>query len=147
MPQPEGGVVVQGNRGNGNLPAVLIVWSSPSRDVQGHQRRAGAVNAALGTLQTFVHTIIIIILRCLTSLDSSKPIQKIISVNHEGLRTPIYIVVIVAAGKKMQTRNEEQFLLIELPSEESHPVTDPLGENSRNRGKKQKSVLQPNQIQ
>ena len=33
--------------------------------------------------------IIIIIFSCLTSLDSSKPIQKIIFVNHEGLRTPI----------------------------------------------------------
>ena len=32
---------------------------------------------------------IIIILSCLTSLDSSKPIQKRISVNHEGLSTPI----------------------------------------------------------
>ena len=33
--------------------------------------------------------IIIIILSSLTSLDSSKPIQKRISVNHEGLSTPI----------------------------------------------------------
>ena len=33
--------------------------------------------------------IIIIILSCLTSLDFSKPIQKRISVNHEGLSTPI----------------------------------------------------------
>ena len=33
--------------------------------------------------------IIIIILNCLTSLDSSKPIQKRISVNNEGLSTPI----------------------------------------------------------
>ena len=33
--------------------------------------------------------IIIIILSCLTSLDSSKPIQKRISVNHKGLSTPI----------------------------------------------------------
>ena len=33
--------------------------------------------------------IIIIILSCLTSLDSSKPIQKIISVSHKGLSTPI----------------------------------------------------------
>ena len=33
--------------------------------------------------------IIIIILRCLTSLDTSKPIKKRISVNHEGLSTPI----------------------------------------------------------
>ena len=32
---------------------------------------------------------IIIILNCLISLDSSKPIQKRISVNHEGLSTPI----------------------------------------------------------
>ena len=35
-----------------------------------------------------------------------------------------------------------------LPSEESHPATDPLGENSRNPAKKQeKNVLKPNQIQ
>ena len=33
--------------------------------------------------------IIIIILSCLTSLDNSKPIQKRISVSHEGLSTPI----------------------------------------------------------
>ena len=33
--------------------------------------------------------IIIIILSCLTSLDSSKPFQKRISGNHEGLSTPI----------------------------------------------------------
>ena len=33
--------------------------------------------------------IIIIILSCLTSLDSCKPIQKKISVNNEGLSTPI----------------------------------------------------------
>ena len=33
--------------------------------------------------------IIIIILSCLTSSDSSKPIQKRISVNHEGISTPI----------------------------------------------------------
>ena len=33
--------------------------------------------------------IIIIILSCLTSLDSSKPIQKKISVNYKGLSTPI----------------------------------------------------------
>ena len=52
-------------------------------------------------------TIIIIALSCLTSIDSSKPIQKRISVNHESLSTNI-------------------------PSEEPHPVTDPLGENSRN---------------
>ena len=32
---------------------------------------------------------IIINLSCLTSLDSSKPIQKRISVNHEGLSRPI----------------------------------------------------------
>ena len=35
------------------------------------------------------YLIIIIILSCLTSLNSSKPIQKRISVNHEGLNTPI----------------------------------------------------------
>ena len=34
-----------------------------------------------------------------------------------------------------------------LSSEESHPVTDPLGENSRNPAKKQKSVLKLNQMQ
>ena len=28
-------------------------------------------------------------LSCITSLDSSKPIQNRISANHEGLRTPI----------------------------------------------------------
>ena len=33
--------------------------------------------------------IIIIILSCLTSSDSSKPIQKKIFVNHEGISTPI----------------------------------------------------------
>ena len=33
--------------------------------------------------------IIIIILSCLTSFDSSKPIQKKISVNHDGLSTLI----------------------------------------------------------
>ena len=33
--------------------------------------------------------IIIIILSCLTSLDSSDPIQMRISINHEGLSTPI----------------------------------------------------------
>ena len=32
--------------------------------------------------------IIIIIISCLTCLDNSKPIQKRISVNHEGLSTP-----------------------------------------------------------
>ena len=35
-----------------------------------------------------------------------------------------------------------------LPSEKSHPVTYPLGENNRNHVKKQeKSLLEPNQIQ
>ena len=32
---------------------------------------------------------IFLIFSCLTSLDSSKPIQKRISVSHEGLNTPI----------------------------------------------------------
>ena len=36
----------------------------------------------------------------------------------------------------------------QLPSEESHPVTDQLEEDSRNPAKKQeKSVLKPDQIQ
>ena len=35
------------------------------------------------------NTIIIIILSCLTSLDSSKPMQKRIPANHECLSTPI----------------------------------------------------------
>ena len=52
--------------------------------------------------------IIIIILSCLTSLDSRKPFRKRISVHHDGLSTPIYycicIVVIIEAGKKMQER-------------------------------------------
>ena len=34
----------------------------------------------------------------------------------------------------------------ELPSEKSHPVTDPLGENSTNPAKKQENVFKPNQI-
>ena len=46
----------------------------------------------------------IIILSFLTSLDSSKPIQKRISVNHEGLSTPITTVVIIVARKNMQER-------------------------------------------
>ena len=48
------------------------------------------------------------------------------------------------AYEKASTLEEEQ----KLPSEESHPVTDRLGENSRNPVKKQeKRVLRLNQIQ
>ena len=39
--------------------------------------------------QNTIIFIIIIILYCLTSLDSRKPIEKRISVNHEGFSTPI----------------------------------------------------------
>ena len=47
-----------------------------------------------------------IFLSCLTSLDSSKPIQKKISVKHEGLSNPInyYIIEIIVAGMKLYTR-------------------------------------------
>ena len=44
----------------------------------------------------------------------------------------------MVAGKKMQEREMKYtFNKLKLPSEESHPVTDPLGENSRNPAKKQ----------
>ena len=46
-------------------------------------------NILIKTSRMCNHHNIIIILSCLTSLDSSKPIQKRISVNHEGLSTPI----------------------------------------------------------
>ena len=45
--------------------------------------------------------------------------------------------------RKMKYTKEEQ----KLQSEESHPVTDPLGESRRNPAKKQeKNVLKPNKI-
>ena len=37
-------------------------------------------------------------------------------------------------------RNEETFWNNKLPGEESHPVTDPLGENRRNPAKNQKRL-------
>ena len=63
---------------------------------------------------------------------------------HKGLSTPIiiYIVAIIVAGKKIhkcEMKNHSR--ITELPSEESHPVTDPLGENSRNPAKKQETSL------
>ena len=63
--------------------------------------------------------------------------------------TYYYIVVIIVAGKKMQEREMKYtFNYKKLPTEESHPVTDPLGENSRNPAKKwEKSRLKPYQIQ
>ena len=74
-------------------------------------------------------------------------------INRKGLfhinHTYYYIVVIIVAGKKMQEREMKYtFNEQKLPNEESHPVTDPLGENSRNPAKnREKSVLKHNQIQ
>ena len=48
----------------------------------------------------------IIISSCLTSSDSSKPIQKRISANHEGLSTHITIVVIIVAGMKRHKNSQ-----------------------------------------
>ena len=48
----------------------------------------------------------------------------------------------------MKMHTERKYTLQKLPSEESHPVTDPLGENRRNPVKKhEKNVLKRNQIQ
>ena len=48
----------------------------------------------------------------------------------------------------MHAQKEVHWRKQKLASEKSHPMTDPLGENSRNPTKKQKkSVLKPNQIQ
>ena len=64
-------------------------------------------------------------LSCLTSVDNSKHIQKIISVNHEGLTTPItFTVVIIVAGRKMHMRQEVHWRITNLSSEESLPVHD-----------------------
>ena len=49
---------------------------------------------------------------------------------------------------KMQKRKEVDWKKQKLPSEESHPVTDPLEEDSKNPvNKQEKSLLKPNQIQ
>ena len=56
--------------------------------------------------------------------------------------TYYYIVVIIVAGKKMQEREMKYtFNEQKLPTEELHPVTDPLGENSRNPVKKQEKKM------
>ena len=56
------------------------------------------------------------------------------------------IVVIIVTEIKMHMRKVHW--RIKLPSEETHPVTDPLGQNCRNPAKDQKkSGLKPNQIQ
>ena len=48
----------------------------------------------------------------------------------------------------MQERGMKYTLeLQKLPSEGSHPVNDPLGENSRNPANQQKHVEKANQIQ
>ena len=39
--------------------------------------------------------------------------------------------------KKMDLNNQKLKIIHPPPNEESHPVTDPLGENSRNPAKKQ----------
>ena len=94
--------------------------------------------------------IIIIIIHCLAPLDSNKPIQKRIYVNHEGLSTPIATYSRSdSRGKEVAwTRNELHQRITDHPSEESHTVTDHLGENSRNPMKKQENrKLKPNQIQ
>ena len=49
---------------------------------------------------------------------------------------------------KMHTRKEVHFRIKKIPSEESHPVTDPLGNNSVNNTKThKKSALKLKQIQ
>ena len=63
--------------------------------------------------------------------------------------THYYIVLIIVAGKKMhdlEMKYTEEFQ--KLPSEESHPVTDPPWKRSRNPSKEQEtSVLKANKIQ
>ena len=48
-------------------------------------QKGAKLNKDFWNVDCIIIIIIIIILSCLTSLDSSKPIQKRISVNHEGL--------------------------------------------------------------
>ena len=55
----------------------------------------------------------IIIISCLTSLDSSKPIRKKIYVNHGA--TYNYIVVIIVAGMKMHTPKEVHWRITKTP--------------------------------
>ena len=61
--------------------------------------------------------------------------------------TYYYILVILVAG--MKKVSEKKYSTLENnKNSQSHPVTDPLGENSRNPAKNQeKSVLKPNQKQ
>ena len=48
----------------------------------------------------------------------------------------------------MHTRKEVHWRKKKLLSEQPHPVTGPLGENSRNPAKEQeKSMLKPNEVQ
>ena len=72
---------------------VMLYSVKIARNEHGQKDRQNMCLCATQT-QSYKNTyptnfITIIILSCLKSLDSSKPIQKTISVNHEGLSTPI----------------------------------------------------------
>ena len=52
-----------------------------------------------------------------------------------------YYIVVILVARKIHKCEMKNHIKQKLPSEESHPVTDPLGENRRNPAKKQEKSL------